>query len=99
MDQLTNIIVIAEGLVESEGEKLYADSGFLNRIQRLLPSGCELHHMGYGEFYLSTPKGRVDFDRMRGIPFEGCSGRSHLVYGDADAVRLVVEAATTLVSP
>ena len=98
MDKLTGIIVIAQGLVESESEKLYADTGFLNRIQRLLPPECKMHHMGFGEFYLDTPKGRVDFDRTRGIPFEGCDGRSHLVYGDAEAVRMVVETATKAVA-
>ena len=41
--------------------------------------------MGFGEFYANTPKGRVDFDRMRGKDFPGQSGRSHQLYGDPQA--------------
>lgn len=62
------------------GGKIYADTDFLNKCQRV--KGVELKHMGFGEFYAETPKGRVDFDRMRGKDFEGQSGRSHEVYGD-----------------
>lgn len=55
-------------------------------------AGAELRHLGFGEFELVTPKGTVDFDRMRGEPFPGCSGRSHKVYGPAEAVALLVDA-------
>lgn len=57
---------------------LYADTGFLNAVR--IP-GVTMEHMGFGEFYADTPKGRVDFDRMRGKDFPEASGRSHKVYG------------------
>lgn len=57
----------------------YADTAFLNSVGRV--RGVTLQHMGFGEFYADTPKGRVDFDRMRGKDFPGQSGRSHKVYG------------------
>jgi hypothetical protein len=58
-------------------EKHYVDTAFLNAIK--LP-GVELGHMGFGEFYATTPHGTVDFDRMRGKDFPGQSGRSHQAY-------------------
>jgi hypothetical protein len=70
--------------------KLYVDTAFMNAVQAKLPKGCEIHHMGWGEGYLATPVGRVEFDRMRGVAFEGCSGRPHLVYGDAPAIELML---------
>jgi hypothetical protein len=38
--------------------------------------------MGFGEFYLETPKGRIDFDRSRGKTFPGAVGRGHLLGSD-----------------
>jgi len=74
---------------EHEG-KLYVDTAFLNAIQAKMP-GSTMHHLGYGDFYLETPKGKVQFDRKDGqITFEGCEGRPHLVYGDAEAIRLMI---------
>ena len=67
---------------KNENEKTYVDTAFINAIQYKVP-GATLQHMGFGEFYLATPKGRVDF--------EGQSGRSHLVYGDAPAVELMLQ--------
>ena len=64
----------------SDGE-WYVDTAFINKCQRV--SGVTVHHMGFGEFYAETPRGRVDFDRMRGKKFEGQSGRSHLLWGNA----------------
>ncbi len=75
---------------DSGETKVYVDTAFLNAVQHKVP-GSELVHMGYGEFYLKTPKGKVQFDRMRGVDFEGQSGRSHLVYGDAEAVALMLQ--------
>ena len=63
------------------GGKWYVDTAFINRCQQRVP-GVSVNHMGFGEFYAETPKGRVDFDRMRGKKFEGQSGRSHQMYGD-----------------
>lgn len=65
--------------VDPDG-KIYVDSDFISRSQRV--PGTELKHMGFGEFSLETPKGRVEYDRMRGKPFDGMSGRSHLMYDD-----------------
>lgn len=61
--------------------KFYADTAFLNSLSGI--PGVELHHMGFGEFYATTPYGRVEFDRMRGVNFPGVSGRSHQVYDKA----------------
>ena len=63
--------------------KVYVDSNFLNLVGKV--PGVSLEHMGFGEFYADTPKGRVDFDRMRGVPFEGQVGRSHQMYGEGGA--------------
>jgi len=63
---------------EQDG-KLYVDSDFINKSQHVW-SGAELKHMGFGEFYLETPDGIVEFDRMRGVDFPGKSGRSHQMY-------------------
>jgi hypothetical protein len=59
---------------------VFADTAFLNKAGRV--RGVSLEHMGFGEFYANTPKGRVDFDRMRGKDFPGQSGRSHKVSGE-----------------
>ena len=75
---------------ENGETKLYVDTAFVNAIQHKVP-GAKLEHMGFGEFYLVTPKGKVQFDRMRGVDFEGQDGRSHLVYGDAEAVALMLQ--------
>jgi len=59
----------------------YVDTAFINGANAI--SGVTVHHMGFGEFYAETPRGRVDFDRMRGKDFPGQSGRSHLLQGNA----------------
>ena len=56
----------------------YVDTAFLNSLRGI--PGVSLEHMGFGEFYATTPHGTVDFDRMRGKEFPGQSGRSHKVY-------------------
>ena len=58
------------------GGKIYVDSNFINLTKGIL-SRSSLEHLGMGEFYLETPNGNVDFDRMRGKSFEGQVGRSH----------------------
>jgi hypothetical protein len=45
-------------------------------------AGLIIEFRGFGEFYLDTPDGRVDFDRMRGKNFPGQVGRSHQMYSD-----------------
>jgi hypothetical protein len=58
--------------------KTYVDSNFLNSVKKLRDTfPHELKHMGFGEFYLETPEGKVDFDRSRGKEFAGMVGRSH----------------------
>jgi hypothetical protein len=66
-----------------EGGKWYVDSNFINIVQRVYP-GATLKHMGFGEFYLETPDGKMEFDRMRGRNFEGQVGRPHQVYDDVN---------------
>ncbi len=74
-----------------EHNKIYVDTGFVNDVQKL--PGVTLNHMGFGEFSLDTPKGKVEFDRMRGKPFEGQVGRSMAMYdrdgGDSVAREIV----------
>jgi len=63
--------------------KTYVDSNFLNSVRKIrdtFPSSLE--SMGFGEFYLKTPKGRIDFDRSRGKEFPGMVGRSHQLYAE-----------------
>ena len=55
-----------------------ADTAFLNSLGGV--QGVSLQHMGFGEFFADTPKGRVDFIRG-GADFPGKSGRSHKVRG------------------
>jgi len=58
--------------------KMYVDSNFLNSVRKIRDTFPNtLESMGFGEFYLKTPKGRIDFDRMRGQDFPGMVGRSH----------------------
>jgi hypothetical protein len=58
--------------------KTYVDSNFLNSVRKIRDTfPHSLESMGFGEFYLNTPKGRIDFDRMRGQDFPGMVGRSH----------------------
>ena len=51
--------------VHKENGKVYVDSDFINTVQRKYPHS-ELKHLGFGEFYLVTPEGKIEFDRMRG---------------------------------
>jgi len=77
--------VVKPGKVEghrmtADGKHI-ADTGFMNRTGGALP-GFSMEHMGFGEFYLKGPGGRIDFARG-GPEFEGQSGRSHYMYDDA----------------
>jgi len=67
----------------------FVDTAFLNAAGRV--RGVNLQSMGFGEFFADTPKGRVDFDRMRGKDFPGKSGRSHKLYGEGKAAEWLVE--------
>lgn len=66
----------------------YVDTDFINSVRAV---GATVGHMGFGEFYADTPKGRVEFDRMRGRDFPGQSGRSHKLYGDRGAAEWLVK--------
>ena len=68
---------------------LFVDTAFLNAIQQKMPPGCEMKHLGFGDFTMVTPKGRVTFTRGA-KDFEGQSGRSHFVAGDAPAIELML---------
>jgi hypothetical protein len=87
-------LVTNEAIVQM-GSEVYADTAFLNASRGLLP-GFALESMGFGEFYLSGPGGaEIQFDRMRGKPFPGQSGRSHKVYDNqnGELVRQLLDAA------
>ena len=68
---------------------MYVDTAFMNAMNKI--PGTEMKHMGFGEFYAETPKGRVDFDRMRGKDFPGQSGRSHKLYGEGTAAHWLLD--------
>ena len=76
--------------IHRSGDDLYGDSRLL-RILADVP-GNRLKDMGGGEFYVVTPLGEIEFDRMRGVPFLSQSGRSHLLYGDANALAAALDA-------
>lgn len=63
--------------------KLYVDTAFMQNSSHVLPNS-ELKHMGFGEFYIQTPDGTVQFARRDPMEFEGMSGRCHLLYDDKD---------------
>jgi hypothetical protein len=65
-----------------DGKDWYGDTAFINAVQHAYP-GATLSHIGFGEFVLKTPDGEMEFDRMRGVNFEGQSGRSHKLYDNA----------------
>jgi len=63
--------------------KTYVDSNFLNSVRKIRDTfPHSLESMGFGEFYLNTPEGRIDFNRMRGQEFPGMVGRSHQLHSD-----------------
>jgi hypothetical protein len=68
---------------------VFVDSAFLNSIRGI--PGTAVESMGFGEFYADTPKGRVDFDRMRGKDFPGQVGRSHKLYGEDGADKWLLQ--------
>lgn len=80
-----------------DGDKWYGDTPFVSTVSSVYPDS-KLEHLGFGEFYLETPDGTLEFDRMRGKDFPGKTGRSHLLYDNAGgkvvekAVRLMEQA-------
>jgi hypothetical protein len=73
-----------------DGGHCYVDTPFVSNLSAVFP-GSRLEHMGFGEFYLTTKEGRIDFDRMRGKDFPGQSGRSHRLEDEVGG-RIVEEA-------
>jgi len=61
-------------------DQWYVDSNFINSCKGVL-KGSELKHAGFGEFYLKTPTGDIQFERSN-KNFSGQVGRSHKIYDD-----------------
>lgn len=72
-----------------DGKDYYADTAFMNMTKGVM-KGMEMHHLGFGEFYMKGPQGEIEFDRMRGKDFPGQSGRSHKLYDNKNG-KLVKE--------
>lgn len=70
-------------VVLKQGDRLYVDSNFLNSCQNIIDN-AEMKHLGYGYFYLDTPNGQIDFDRMDGVKWEGMVGRGHEIKDNRD---------------
>lgn len=70
------------GHINKKGTDTYVDSNFINLCKGVLPNS-ELKHMGFGEFYLQTPEGDIQFARTS-EQMNGFVGRSHKIYDDVD---------------
>jgi len=68
-----------------DGKNWHVDSTFLNGLRKAWPEAYEgLKHLGFGEFEVKFADGGViDFDRLRGKPFETADGRSYQVTDNA----------------
>jgi hypothetical protein len=69
---------------------VFVDSNFVNQSQGNLPN-TELKHYGYGDFYLQTPDGNIDFIRTDEEK-EGFVGRTHKMKGSDELVLKLVNA-------
>jgi hypothetical protein len=69
---------------------VFVDSNFVNQSQGNLPN-TELKHYGFGDFYLQTPDGNIDFIRTSEEK-EGFVGRSHKMKGSDELVLKLVNA-------
>gem|GEM_PF-3120944 len=58
----------------------YVDSNFINKSSGML-SNSKLKHMGFGEFYIDTPNGEIQFARQN-KKIDGFVGRAHKIYDD-----------------
>lgn len=74
--------------VKKKGDTVYVDSNFINFCQNILPN-TTLKHMGFGEFYLKTPNGDIQFARVS-ERFPNFVGRAHRMYDDKGG-KLVAE--------
>jgi hypothetical protein len=70
--------------------EVFVDSNFVNQSQGNLPN-TELKHYGYGDFYLQTPDGNIDFIRTSEEK-EGFVGRTHKMKGSDELVLKLVNA-------
>jgi len=69
---------------------VFVDSNFVNQAQGNLPN-TELKHYGFGDFYLQTPDGNIDFIRTSEEK-EGFVGRTHKMKGSDELVLKLVNA-------
>ena len=69
---------------------VFVDSNFVNQSQGNLPN-TELKHYGFGDFYLQTPDGNIDFIRTSEEK-EGFVGRTHKMKGSDELVLKLVNA-------
>jgi hypothetical protein len=69
---------------------VFVDSNFVNQSQGNLPN-TELKHYGYGDFYLQTPDGNIDFIRTSEEK-EGFVGRTHKMKGSDELILKLVNA-------
>jgi hypothetical protein len=73
-----------------ENGEVFVDSNFVNQCQNNLPNS-ELKHYGFGEFYLDTPDGQIDFARKEDKT-EGFVGRTHKLRGDNELILKLIKA-------
>lgn len=69
---------------------VFVDSNFVNQSQGNLPN-TELKHYGYGDFYLQTPDGNIEFIRTNEEKV-GFVGRTHKMKGSDELVLKLVNA-------
>jgi hypothetical protein len=69
---------------------VFVDSNFINQSKGNLPNS-ELKHYGFGEFYLETPDGNIEFIRTDEEK-EGFVGRTHKMKGSDELVLKLVNA-------
>ena len=67
----------------NQDNQIYVDSNFINMSQNAL-SNSKLKHLGFGEFYLETPNGDVQFIRTD-FRIKGFVGRTHRLGGNSNA--------------
>jgi hypothetical protein len=70
--------------------EVFVDSNFVNQAQGNLPN-TELKHYGFGDFYLQTPDGNIDFIRTSEEK-QGFVGRTHKMRGSDELVLKLVNA-------
>jgi len=69
------------GHYKIKGKDIFVDSNFVNKSKGAL--GGRLKHMGFGEFYLSTSKGDIQFIRTS-EKISGFVGRAHRLSDNED---------------